>query len=350
VNEASIWWDSANSAVYVVGDTSAASLNVRLQKGVVTPATHTISWAGGPDKTLAVSSNVLGGKNTFISRDASGYIWVMSSNCTSTVPARYDLSAFRSSAVNSITAWLYAGNMLTVDDPQPNLKGSVIPAGTGTDVWAVYGYSGNVSARKYASSAWSAQSAIYTIGGGNPNPGNTDNAPPCAVVGSDGVIHVIYGNGHDQAATSKPWIYYVYNSGSGWSVPYRLESVSNSYGNVYPTVSVDSSTGNIYAFWIETDTNGVGITVMGKKNVSGIWTALTLSGQTAGAKQYLNSIYSGTGEQNICWQWTQNTTSPIEVTFDKLPEFKTVVLPVLFLALVILVGMQRRRGRSRRDE
>ncbi len=348
--EASIWWDAANSAVYVVADISTASLNVRLQKGTVTPATHTINWVGGADRTLAVSSNVLGGKNAFISRDASGYIWVMSSNCTSTAPARYDLSAFKSTAVDSITGWSYAGNMLTVDDPSPNLKGSILPAGTGTDMWAVYGYSGNVSARKYSSSVWSAQSAIYTIGGGNSNPGNTDNAPPCAVVGSDGVIHVIFGNGHDQGGISKPWIYYVYNAGSGWSVPYRLDAVLNTYGNVYPTISADSSTGNIYAFWIETDTNGVGVTVMGKRNASGIWTALTLSGQTAGVKQYLNSIYSAAGEPNICWQWTQNTTSPIEVTFDKLPEFKTVVLPVLFLALLILVGMRRTRVRSRRDE
>jgi len=350
VNQASIWWDSGNSVVYVVGDTSTASLNVRLQRGTVAPATHTISWAAGPDKTLAVSSNVLAGKNTFISRDASGYIWVMSSNCTST--ARYDLSAFRSSATNSIALWLYAGNMLTIDDPQPNLKGSVLPAGTGTDVWAVYGYSGNVSARKYTSGVWSAESPtplIYFVD--KDNPGNTDNAPPCAVVGPNGVIHVVYGDGHQQASVSKPYIYHVYNTGSGWSVPYRLESVANTLGNLYPTISVDSSTGNVYAFWILTDAAGVGVTVMSKKNVSGTWTDLTLSGQTAGAKQYLNSIYSGSGESNICWQWTQNTTAPdIDVLFDKLPEFKSVVLPVLFLALVVVFGVRRRRGRSGRDE
>ena len=347
VNEASIWWDASNSVVYVVGDTSTASVNVRLQKGTVTPATSTINWAGS-DRSWAVSSNALAGKNAFISRDASGYIWVMSSNCTSTVPTRYDLSAFRSSAVNSITSYLYAGNMLTVDDPQPNLKGSVVPAGTGTDVWAVYGYSGNVSARIYTSSVWSAQATIYAIG--NANPGNTDNAPPCAVVDSGGVIHVIYGNGHEQSAISKPFMYYVYNTGSGWSVPYRLEGVANTIGNVYPTISVDSSTGTIYAFWIETDTSGVGIWVSGKKNVSGTWTALTLPDQIMIAKQYLNSIYSGPGEQYICWQWTQNTTAPIQIIFEKLPEFKTLVLPVLFLTLIVVIGMQRRRGMSRRDE
>jgi len=342
-NEASIWWDASNSVVYVVGDSSTATVNIRLQKGTVTPATSTINWAGS-DRTLAVSSNALAGKNAFISRDASGYIWVMSSNCTSTVPTRYDLSAFRSSAVNSITSFLYAGNMLTVDDPQPNLKGSVVPAGTGSDVWAVYGYSGNVSARKYTSSVWSAQATIYAIG--TANPGNTDNAPPCAVVDSGGVIHVIYGNGHEQPAISKPYMYYVYNTGSGWSVPYRLEGVANTIGNVYPTISVDSSTGTIYTFWIETDTSGVGIWVSGKKNVSGTWTALTLPDQIIIAKQYLNSIYSAPGERYICWQWTQNTSAPIQVIFEKLPEFKTLVLPVLFVMLLVPFVVQRRRGRS----
>jgi hypothetical protein len=350
VNEPSIWWDSSNSVVYVVGDTSTASVNVRLQRGVVTPATHSISWAGGQDKTLAVSSNVLASKNAFISRDASGYIWVMSSNCTSAAPAKYDLSAFRSSVVDSVASWLYAGNMLTVDDPLPNLKGSVVPAGTGTDVWAVYGYSGNVSARKYASGVWSAETMIYTIGAGNP--GNTDNAPPCAVVDGNGVIHVVYGNGHEQSGTSKPYIYYVYNAGSSWSVPYRLDVAANADGCFHPTISLDTSTGNIYAFWIHhifpppTDSK----TIEGKRNASGAWTALTLSGQTVGDKQYLNSIYSAPGEQFVCWQWTQNTTSPIQVLFDKLPEFKTVVLPVLFLTLVVVFGMRRRRGRSCKDE
>ena len=347
VNEASIWWDASNSAVYVVGDSSTATVNVRLQKGTVSPATHAISWAAS-DQTLAVSSNTLAGKNAFISRDASGYIWVMSSNLTGTSPSRYDFSTFMSSATNSITSWSFGGNMLDADDTQPPLKGSVLPAGSGTDVWAVYGYAGNVAARRLTSGVWSTQTTIYAIGTGNP--GNTDNAPPCGVVDANGVIHVVYGNGHDQAGVSKPWIYYVYNTGSGWAVPYRLESTNNPIGNICPTVSVDTSTGVVYAFWLQTDSNAVGITVTAKKNVSGTWTALTLPAQTTDAKQYLNSIYSGSGEHIICWQWTQNTTDPdIEVLFDKLPEFKSVVLPVLFLTLMVVVGMQRRRGRSRRD-
>ena len=352
VNEVSIWWDAANSAVYVVGDTTAASLNAYLQKGTVSAATHTITWSGGGGTTVQASTIALGGKNTFVCRDAAGYIWIMSSNLTSTAPSRYDLSTFRSSATDSITSgWLFGGNMLNADTNQPTIKGSVLPAGTGTDVWTAYGYNGIVAARKLTSGVWSAQTTIFT----GATAFNTDIAPPCAVVSGNGVIHVIYGNDHEQpVGTSKPYIYYVNNAGSGWSVPHRLESVSNSYGNIYPTISVDSSTGYVYAFWIETDSNGIGATVTGKKNappyLDTTWTALTPSGQTAGEKQHLNSIYSGPGETNICWQWTQNVTSPIEVLFDKLPEFKSVILPVLFLTLMIVVGMRRGRDRSRRDQ
>ncbi|MBU0624196.1 MAG: hypothetical protein KJ672_05060, partial [Candidatus Thermoplasmatota archaeon] len=347
VNEASIWWDSSNSVVYVVGDTSGAKKEVEVQKGTVSPATHAITWQAS-DAKIKASDLDLGGKNTFISVDASGYVWLLSSNLTSTSPNIYQLTAWRSSSTGDISSFSFSGSMILGGvNNQPNIKGTLVPAGTGSDVWAVYIYSGSVHARKYTGS-WSAQTTIYN---NIANTQNQDLAPPSAVVDGAGVIHVVYGNGHEQpVGTCKPYIYYVYNTGSGWSVPYRLESVANNLGNVYPTISADSSTGSVCSFWIETDTNGVGVTVMGKKNVSGTWTALTLSGQTAGAKQYLNSIYSAPGEQFICWQWTQNTTSPIEVLFDKLPEFKTVVLPVLFLTLMVVVGMQRRRGRSGRDE
>lgn len=345
VNEVSIWYDSANSIVYAVGDTSASTRNVNLQRGTVSPATHTITWAG-TDRTLAASQNNLGSKNTFISKDASGYVWVMSSNFTSAgPPAQFDLSVFRSSSADSITSFVYMGNMLTTDTGQPNLKGSILPAGSGQNMWAIYGYAGNVAARKYTG-IWSAETLIFTLTLGLGNPGNTDNAPPCAAVDGSGVVHVVYGDDHEQpSGTSKPFIYYVYNTGSSWSVPYRLDSVANTLGNLYPTVSIDSSTGAVYAFWIQMDTAGIGRTIMGKKNVSGTWSALAFDPQTGDPKQYLTSIYSVSGETHICWQWTQNTTAPIQIVFDKIPEFHDAVVPILFVLLVVVASARHSRRR-----
>ena len=340
VRKVSIWYDSANNLLYAVGDTVASSRNVYLQRGTVAPATHSITWSG-VDRTLAASQNSAGLKNAFISKDASGYLWVMSSNETQTGPARYDLSAFRSSATDSITSFVYRGNMLSTDSTQSNIKGSILPAGSGSNMWAVYGYDGNVGARKYTGT-WSSQTTIYTLGTGEDS-SNTDNAPPCAVVDAHGVIHVVYGNGYIQTV-SKPRIYYAYNNGA-WSTSYRLDAAGSTLGNLYPTISLDSSTGNVYAFWIQTDTNGVGRTVMGKKNVTGTWSTLTLNPQTADSKQYLESIYSVSGETHICWQWTQNTSAPIQVIFDKIPEFSQVLIPVFFVLMVVAIGMRRSNGK-----
>ncbi|OGS43388.1 MAG: hypothetical protein A3K76_05405 [Euryarchaeota archaeon RBG_13_57_23] len=342
VNEVSIWYDSANSAVYAIGDSGSATRNVYVQKGTVSPSTHAITWQPS-DSSIIVSSQSIGGKNSFISLDASGYVWLLSSNLTSVAPDTYGLTAWISSAAGSTSSFLVSGSMISGGvNNQPNIKGSLVPTGSGSDVWAVYMYSGSVYSRKYTGS-WSAQTAIFT---NTEDIQNQDLAPAVAVVDGAGVIHVVYGNGHQQpAGTCKPYIYYVYNTGSAWSVPYRLDSAGNQDGNFYPTISLDTSTGSIYAFWVYWDSPGAGYTIIGRKNVSGTWTTLTLPAQTTNVKQYLTSIYSAPAENFVCWQWTQNTTAPIELHFEKLPEFGSVVLPAFFIMIVCIasIGLHRKR-------
>ena len=345
INEASLWYDSSSNIVYIVGDTATASTTIHVRRGVVSPAAHTITWDGS-DSTPAFSTIALGGKNTYISKDSAGYIWIMTSNCTQTTPARYELSVFVSTQPDSVGSWNHSGNMLEgVVGNQPNVKGSVVNIGSGSDMLAVFAYGGNVASRVLTTS-WSAETIIYAIG--TANPGNTDTAPPSVVVDSKGVAHVVYGNGHEQIVESLPFIYYVYRSGASWSVPYRLDSAKNNEGNLYPTISVDSATGNVFAFWVATS-GGVGLELMAKKNVSGTWSLLTLSSDTTSPKQYLTSIYSAPHEDAICWQWTQNTTGTIEVQFDKLPEFSEIALPVLGLVAVVVIGHRNRSSRRSRD-
>jgi len=341
VDEVSIWYDQANSIVYAVGDRSTASRNVNLQKGTVNPSAHTITWLVA-DSTLATSTNNLGGKNTFLSLDTSGYVWVLSTNLSSVTPT-YGLNAWKSVAVGGVSSFTEMGSLISFGGAGSNLKGLVLPAGSDSNVWAIYMSAGSVYSRKYTGS-WSVQSTIYNNLG---DTGNQDLAPASAVVDGNGVIHVVYGNGHAQKG-SKPFIYYVCNSGSSWSTPYRLDSVANAIGNFYPTISLDASTGNVYAFWIQTDSKAVGRTIVGKVNVSGTWTSLTFSLQTTDQKQYLTSIYSVSGEVNICWQWTQNTTGTIHVVFDKLPEFSDVVLPTFVFMCVFFVVARQNRIRRRR--
>jgi hypothetical protein len=344
VNEASVWYDSANNIVYVVGDTAAASKNVTIQKGTVTPATHNISWAAS-DSVAAVSSNDIAGKNAFISRDTNGYLWILSSNYSQTQPPRYDITAFKSTAANSITSWSYSGQMLSSPSSGDNVKGSIIPAGSGSDVWAIYAYSGTVASRKYTGTWQTPQTNIFTGGGSS---ANTDNSPPSVVVDSRGVVHVVYGTSRKIGSNSAPTIQYAKNNSGAttFSSSVDLDAyIPADVGDYYPTISLDSATDNLYVFWLRSDSSLTPQTIMGRKGVAGTWSNLTFGSQTTYAKQYLNSIYSVAGESKICWQWTQNTSSPIQVMFDtNIPEFSGLVLPPLFVcAVIIFVRRIRRR-------
>jgi len=335
--EASIWYDSVNNIVYAIGDSSSASTHVHVQRGVVNPAASTITWAGS-DGNPTVSANSLGGKNTFISKDSSGYIWILSSALTQVSPARYDLRAFRSSGTDAITGWNSMGSMGCAAI-NPTLKGSILPAGSGSNMWVVYIFDGNISSKKYTGS-WGSESRIYSVTG---VAGYVDVAPPSALVDANGVIHVVYGDGHESpGGTVKPFIQYRYNNSNSW-VGARLDSVGNSKGNRYPTLSLDTATGYLYAFWIQIDTMAIHCS----RNVSGTWTELTLTGQTAYTKQYLTSVYSVAGEPNICWMWTQNITGTMEVQFDKqLPEFPGLAMPVLFFVALFVLARKKTRGRK----
>jgi len=337
INEVSIWFNRSANIVYAVGDSSGSADHVYVQKGTVLPATPAINWAGS-DRNPTVSTVAIGGKHAFICQDASGFLWILSTNCTA--PAAYDLSAVRSTAASSITSWSWTGNMLDTDDPSADVKGSIVPAGVGGQVWSVYTYSGNMASRRYNGTAWSAENTFYTA----TRTQSTGTAPPSIVVDSRGVLHCVYGDDNEQpAGTSKPHIYYRYNQGSSWSVALALSGIVTNTGYRWPTLSLDTSTGNLYAFWYDMQTNAI----IGKKNVSGTWTALTIT-QNTYVKQYLTSIYSVSGEQFICWQWTQNTTAPIQVVFDKLPEFSHVVVPIVFMMsfFVIITGRARRNRKA----
>ena len=349
INETSIWYDSATSTVYAVGDTSTATNNISIQVGTVYAPTHKISWAAS-DSSLNTSRMTLAGKNTYICKDTNGYLWVLSSNRT--LAAAYQLSAFRSTKINSTVSWVFSGQMLAAAAAVDNVKGSIVPAGSGSDVWAIFAYAGNVAGRKYTG-AWSdPPSPIY------PSMAlklNTDNSPPSVVVDGKGVVHVVYGSGYRWGQDSIPRLLYSRNNTgmttftAGLELPDPLEPYT--VGDYYPTISLEASTGDLYVFWIRSISPTIPdrVTVMGSKCVSGTWSYITIEPQTSFTKQYLTSVYSVSGEFKICWQWTQNVSTPIDVMIDhqEIPEFGDLTLPIA--GVIVIFAVYRKRSRSKED-
>jgi len=347
VNETSVWYDPAASAVYAVGDTSAPTTTVPVQAGMVDPSAHSITWLAS-DSTVAVSSFPLAGKNTFISKDASGYLWILSSNLTSNAAANYQLSAFVSAAAGSVANWAFSGNMLPAAYAEPNLKGSIVPAGSGNGVWAVYGYGGNVASNRY-NGAWQPQQTIYAQTG---NRVNTDNSPPSAVVDSKGVVHVVYGTSRKTGKVSIPMIQYSRNvTGSdAFTAGVDLDaSLPAGIGDFFPTITLDSSTDDLHVLWLRGDATNTPRTVMWAECAGSVWSFNAVASQSSNAKMFLTSTYSAPSQFSLCWQWTENVTAPIEVLFDGpvIPEFSSLALPAVGFAALFLISM-RSVKRSRR--
>jgi hypothetical protein len=223
--------------------------------------------------------------------------------------------------------------------PQSTIYGSIVPAGSGSDMWTVYSYNGNIGARKYTGT-WSSETSLLA----STTSGFEDVVPPSTVVDAQGVIHVVYGDDHENPkGTFKPFIKYTYNSGGSWSTALRLDTAGNNNGNRYPTISLDSSTKDLYVFWLQIDS----MAIVAKKNVSGTWSFADIGTQTSYTKQYLTSVYSVSGATNICWLWTQNTSAPIQVYFDKIPEFGNLAYPSIgMIAVIIFVANRARRRKA----
>ena len=348
VNDTSIWYDSSTSTVYAVGDTAIPSDSVVVQTGKLDPAAHMISWSTS-DSKVNVSRFPLAAKNTYISKDANGYLWLLSSNLIQLAPEAYQLSAFVSSAANDSSSWAFSGNMLVLASAVDNVKGSIVPAGKGSNVWAVYAYAGNVVARKY-DGAWQAPQTVYAQAGSK---ANTDNSPPSVVVDGKGVVHVVYGTGRRAGPNSAPTIEYSHNNTglTTFTAGVNLDPlIPNGVGDYYPTISLETSTGNLYALWLRSDASLVPMTVVGRKSVSGAWSEFTITPQTIFAKLFLTSVYSVSGEFKVCWQWTQNATAPIDVMFDGtvVPEFGDLALPIIGLAVLFVISNRRSRHKSKR--
>ena len=343
VLKASLWYDSGTGSVYLSGDTSSATEYIYMRKGTVTPSPASISWGTEVAFDISTSNHPLANKNSYIMKNASGAVWLCVSTKVHATQEQYNLRTASTSSGDDITgAWTDRGNL--AQGTLSNSNGVVTllpgPLSNGIASWAIYSYDGGVYSRTHSGSGWSSTTEIHAPSSGT-TAENTVYAPPSALVDDNDVVHVVYGTSNMASGNWDPDIHYTYStSANTWSTKTTLNAAGGDV-HKFPTISLDSSTGNIYVMWVKDGTSADNIEVM--KNVTGTWSTLSVP-QTTFVKTWLTSIYSAPGETYICWQWTQNTTSPYEVIFDKIPEFSDAVLPVLFV-LTIFIAVYRRRSR-----
>ena len=310
VRKVSLWYDSSASKVYVIGDTSTASQNAYIRMGTVTASSANISWGTQVVYDISTTNYALASKNTYITKDSDGAIWVAVVTKTATSEQYNIRTASTASGDNIGGAWTERGDLISPRMNDPYGRATLLPGSpsSGVSVWAVYTFHGGVYSRTYSGAVWSSETEIHAPASGT-SAENTLYAPPSAVVDSNQVVHVVYGTSTMDASTWDPDIEYTYSTSiSTWSSRETMDSSTASTIVKYPTISLDSSTGNVYAMWISDGSTADSIEV--EKRVSSTWSSLSVA-QTTYVKTYLTSIYSAPGEPYICWQWTQNTSVPL---------------------------------------
>lgn len=321
VNYVSVWLDSSNSTIFIVGDTSASDATVIVRKGTISGTS--ISW--GSEYTVTVSGSNLGSKVAFFSRSSTGYLWIASS-CKET---NYNVAAVRSTNTDDVSEWDTRTVLRTSGDVSNNYVYPEILPLSGGDMYAVWYADGNIEGRGYdaGTSLWeTSETSIATTAG------SKDKMGPSVVADSSQTLHLIYSD-------SSGYIQYKYKETSGsWTDGSSDPETSNQY-NFYPTLSLLTTNDNLYAFYIRANQ------IYCKVWDGSSWLEVTLTSDT-NTKTHLTSTYSSSDASKLPWIWRQETLD-YDITFERIPEFDHVLLPIAFVGLVPIMKRLSRSERKR---
>lgn len=194
-----------------------------------------------------------------------------------------NIKAIQSSNANDISAWNTA---TTLDSSSNTNKYSVIVPRTSGSVFAVWMDGTAIESKNYNGTSWDASPTAVATGVS----GLTTTIS--ALSDSSGNIHLTYINNSNQT------IYQRYTS--SWQTAVTLDSNS---GNAYPTITLNTSNSDLYAFWIRGDD------IYYKKGASpyasGNWDASATAWQTSGTNTFVTSNVSGSN--NIFALWHDDT-------------------------------------------
>lgn len=317
-DQASVWFHNGGTkTVYVVGDGAGTSATVAVRRGTLSGGT--ITW--GAQATATVSAVAISTTLAFISRDTSGYLWIVSTS--SPTSGNHNVGVVRSTNPDDVTAWGAITTLMAADIASDEIRPLILPQSGGA-MYALWYADGAIDGRRFTGT-WGSVEGIGTTTAGSQFRG------PSAVVDAADNVNVVYSD-------SSGNVIYRQRTGS-WQAPTTLDSGG---GNQETTLTLDTSTGDLYAFWISSTEQ-----IKGKVYTGGAWNVISGIDTSTTTKDYLNSPYSAASSSLVVWSWGQGTTTPFEVKVASLgvPEFSDAALPAVgVLALLGWMSLRRRRA------
>src|SRR2546422_447389 len=292
IQKVSTWFYNGGGTkiVYIAGAVgSGTDLSVR--RGTISGTT--ITW--GTEAQVPSFSGQTWSMIPVITRDASGYVWVASNVKISGNAWNFD--AARSTNVDDVSAWNAKTALISGNSNNGGIQGVIVPLASG-NVYAIwYDGAGVGIVGKLYSGSWGSLDSIAGCCG-------LLDRGPSATVDSSFNIHLIYTD------PSGPGTVKYRERTSSWQSTTTLDS---STSNKYPTISRDTGTGDLYAFWISSTYQ-----IKGQKFSGGSWASLTIETNTK-TKTSLTALYNVSSSSNVAWAWSQSSPSfSLDVKFSVL--------------------------------
>ncbi len=178
-------------------------------------------------------------KHPFVTQDTSDKLWV---SATGNNADTYTFNAIRSASASNNATW----DSATALDSSSNVNkyGILVPR-TSNNAYAVWIDGTTIEGKNYNGSAWDGSPTSIDTG--------LDDITKSlsAVSDSTGDIHLIF---VDDESTDQ--ISYRKYNGSTWSSATLVSDAAND-NHAYPTLSIDISNNNLYAFWIDTSSGNI---------------------------------------------------------------------------------------------
>ena len=313
VRNPSVWFYSSGSTkyVYAVGDNDVSDTTVVVKKGTISGST--ITW--DPDYFPTVGSTGLSYKIPFICRDSSGHLWIVSN----VMETNYNLAAVRSNSIDDVSSWGSYTLLMSSDITNNYIYGVVVPLDN-EDVYALWYADGSIDGKRYTSGSWGSIENINTT------TASVSTKAPSVVVDSSYYVNLVFSN-------STGSIIYRQRT-SSWGTASVVTTTTN---NVYPSITLQTTTGDFYTLWIDSSAQ-----IAGKKYSSGFWTSMSGIDVSTITKNYLSTPYTTSSDGGISWIWGQGGTTPYEVKFARIPEFPDFIAVTIVMLLLIIVLNRRR--------